>query len=73
MSLVSEFQKIIELRIDQADKSDPDWWDAILEELPSGFAKGYLYSETRRMGDIHVRPKEFVEVVKGLIYHNIWS
>lgn len=70
MSLVSEFQKILENRIDQADKSDPDWWDAILEELPSGFAKGYLYSETRRL---EVGPKELVEVVKDLIYHNIWS
>lgn len=75
MNIKEELHQILERRVAEADRSDPDWWDMLLMELPTGFAKGYLTSETERLnsGGIPSTSDEYFEVVKELISYDIWK
>lgn len=74
MNIKEELHQILERRVAEADRSDPDWWDMLLMELPTGFAKGYLFAETERLsGTMETTSEEFLEVVKELISYDIWK
>lgn len=67
-------QKYFKKKVKEADISNPDWLQELLDELPSCYAKGYLNAKMEELRiALDSNSEEYREAIIDYIDNDIWE
>lgn len=74
MNLSEILCQAVEKKVREADISDLDWWENILQEMPCNYAKGYLRASSEPLySNMEATTEEFREEVLDRLNRDIWK